>query len=85
MTVWKFVIADPDTPVTMPVGAEILHVAAQHAVVCVWALVDPKAPHEERRLVVAGTGHPIPAERGRFLGTVLLHGGALVFHIWDQP
>ena len=84
MTVWKFVITDPETPVLMPEGAEVLHVATQKGEVCVWALVEPSAPKVERRFVVVGTGHPVPPHRGRFLGTVLLAGGSLVFHIWED-
>lgn len=84
MTVWKFVIADPETPVQMPRGARVLHVAEQRGDVCVWAEVDPSMPLEPRRFVVAGTGHPLPAYRGPFLGTVLLAGGALVYHVWED-
>lgn len=84
MTVWKFVIADPETPVRMPEGAEVLHVAEQRGQVCLWALVEPTARQVDRRFVIAGTGHPLPAHRGRFVGTVLISGGALVFHVWED-
>lgn len=82
--VWKFVIADPETPVRMPEGAEVLHVAEQHGQVCLWALVDPAAMPMDRRFVIVGTGHPLPEHRGRFIGTVLLAGGGLVFHVWED-
>jgi len=84
MTVWKFVIADPETPVRMPEGSEVLHVAEQRGQVCLWALVDPGARLVDRRFVIAGTGHPLPPHCGRFIGTVLLSGGALVFHFWED-
>lgn len=84
MKVWKFVIADPETPVRMPQHATILHVGEQHGQVCIWALVDPTAPQVDRRFVIAGTGHDVPAYRGRFFGTVLLAGGDLVFHVWED-
>lgn len=84
MTVWKFVIADPETPVVMPEGAEVLHVGEQRGSVCIWALVDPAAPKVERRFVVAPTGGIVPPYRGRFLGSVLYAGGALVFHVWED-
>ena len=84
MRVWKFAIGDPESPISLPRGAEILSVAVQRGVVCLWALVDPEQPREDRHLVVAGTGQDVPDERGRFLGTVLLADGDLVFHIWDR-
>lgn len=84
MTVWKFVIEDPETTVSMPKGAKVLHVAEQRGDVCIWAEVDPTMPLEPRRFVVAGTGQMLPVYRGRHLGTVLLAGGALVFHVYED-
>lgn len=84
-TVWKFSIdLGSDEPVLMPKGAQVLHVDNQDGALCVWALVDPHAPKVARGFVVVGTGHPVPAFRGRFLGTVLFAGGALVFHVWED-
>jgi len=82
--VWKFVIEDPETPVSMPARADILHVASQEGKVCIWALVDPSAPKVERRFVVVVTGDSVPPYCGRFHGTVLLHGGTVVLHVWDD-
>lgn len=83
MKVWKFEIADPETPPLMPYGAHVLSVGVQYDKVCVWALVNPLEPVEAHRLVIVPTGETVPG-RGRFLGTVMLHGGALVFHVWDR-
>jgi hypothetical protein len=80
--VWKFEIVDPEAPVAMPYGAVILSVGVQHERVCVWALVAENEPMVARRFVVARTGTPIPGH-GQFIGTVLLHGGDLVFHVWE--
>ena len=81
-TIWKFTLA-PGFGVPMPIGAEVLHAAGQGADVCVWALVDPTAPEERRYFDVYGTGHPMPAEPGRYVGTVHLPG-PLVFHVFDR-
>lgn len=84
MTVWKFVLSPYTQSIYMPDGAQVLSVGAQHQKVCVWALVNPNNPVVPRRFVLAVTGHDVPGH-GRFLGTVILEGGGLVFHIWEAP
>lgn len=48
------------------------------------SLVDPTAPEERRYFDVYGTGHPMPADPGRYLGTAHLDNGALVLHVFDR-
>ncbi|MDZ4250363.1 MAG: hypothetical protein U0990_09770 [Candidatus Nanopelagicales bacterium] len=85
--VWKFAIDSPASAaaIVMPRGAEVLSVGVQHDVICLWALVDPNAPYEARSFRIAGTGHLIldAAETDRFLGTIQLAGGNLIFHVWE--
>ncbi len=81
-TIWKFTL-HPGFAVSMPVGAEVLHAAGQGDEVCIWALVDPTAPKERRRFDVYGTGHPMPADPGRYVGTAHL-SGPLVFHVFED-
>ena len=67
----------------MPVGAEVIHVAEQHGRLCLWASVDPTLTLEERRFRIAGTGHHIRGAIGSHIGSVLLAGGDLVFHVFN--
>ncbi len=86
MSVWKFVLPIDDVvSVQMPARARVLSCGVQHGEVCVWAAVDTTAALVERRFRVAGTGHPLTLidASGPFVGTVMLHGGALVFHVFD--
>ena len=85
IAVWKFEVPIDDlATIDMPSGARLLTVAVQGGSPVLYALVDPSAAKVARRLRVAGTGHPIlPDDAGIYVGTVLLHGGALVFHIFD--
>lgn len=84
LTVWKYPLTLETQPtVEMPVGAEILHVGEQYGRLCLWALVNTSAPTTPRRFLVAGTGHDVPASRGRFIGTALMQDGGLVFHVWE--
>jgi len=93
MTIWKYVLK-PTCELEMPKGAQILSVqtqqqmnvgsGAQSEEVCLWALVDPAQPKETRRFSVFGTGHTVLTDVGmRFLGTVQLELGRLVFHVFE--
>lgn len=70
---------------SLPKGAQVLSVQAQGNKPCLWALVDPDAPTEERQFRFAGTGHSIKEDPGRleFVSTFQTHGGSLVFHIFE--
>jgi hypothetical protein len=82
-TIWKYEIEVTDRfIVNMPVGAKLLAVQTQGGTPYVWAQVDPTARNEARKLCIHGTGHPIGHDYP-FLGTFQLHGGALVFHVFD--
>ena len=83
MKVFKYVFEqglEPDTVISMPEGAELLHVGVQHNRICVWARVNPGAPMVDHHSRMVGTGHD--GADGRYLGTVSFHSGDLVFHIF---
>ena len=48
-----------------------------------WALVDPDAPMESRRIRTYGTGGRVP-DNLEWLGTFQLDGGGLVFHAFEE-
>jgi hypothetical protein len=81
LAVWKFAV-NPFGRTQIVSGAIILHVGAQGDEVCVWALVNPSFPMTEVNIAAYGTGHPVPADPGRFLGTAQMDDG-LVFHLFD--
>ena len=68
----------------MPAGAKILSVQVQLEEVQMWVLVDPSIPHEPREFDVYGTGHLMPSDPGKFIGTFQLEDGALVFHLFER-
>lgn len=66
-------------------GARPLHVAEQRpGCMCLWAQVDTDAPLVLRTLYIFGTGEPWPDDAPPLvhLGSALLHGGSLVFHVF---
>jgi hypothetical protein len=86
---------DELTAVSMPIGAELLHVDKGGTLdpllggnfligsVWLWALVDPEAELEDRYFEVLPTGSSPPA--GRYVGTATPF--PLVWHVWevDEP
>ena len=84
-TVWKFPFEMTDTVrIMMPAGAQLLHLETQHGVPCLWALVDPESEKVRRKFRLAGTGHPLPDDIGRHLGSFQLLEGNLVFHLFEE-
>jgi hypothetical protein len=86
MTIWKFPIeiAGANT-VSMPIGAVILCVQMQRDYPCLWALVDPTAATEPRRFVWVGTGQVLSDPLlSRYIGTVQIMNGRLVFHLFEE-
>lgn len=76
-----------DQLIKIPVGAEILHVDLQFEGIYMWALCDPSGELEERKIVIIGTGHPIPnqvVDKLHHLGTVPMSGGSLIWHIFEE-
>lgn len=82
--IYKYQLALVDRQfVEMPAGSHILSVTEQHGALCLWALVDPSSPPEERVIVIAGTGGPAP-DVLPFIGTVLMAAGNLVWHVFGD-
>lgn len=86
-TIWKFELKTTDNQfIEMPKGAQLLAVQTQFDKPCVWALVNPKAEKEKRCFEIFGTGHTVSSDMGtdrNYIGTYQLHGGSLVFHVFE--
>jgi len=85
--IWKFPIpiTGEKLELTMPVGSEILHIAAQYDVGALWALVDsdPEKIDVVRTFHIFGTGHDVPSELA-YVGTWLVAGGTFVWHLFEE-
>lgn len=86
MTIWKWRLnIDDSVLVQMPEHARILTVQMQAGHPYLWALVDPTQPVVPRYLAWRGTGHAVDDLGGaRYIGTVQMHDGAQVFHLFDR-
>jgi len=65
----------------LPDTAILLHVAEQRGALRLWARVNPDGPQRAWRFVWVPTGGDVPAFAAP-VGTVLLMGGALVYHLF---
>jgi hypothetical protein len=85
-TIWKFEIPVADSfGVGMPMGAEVLCVQVQRGFPHIWAIVDDQEVRSVVRMFcVRGTGHEL-GEVGKYVGTFQVHGGELVFHLFEAP
>lgn len=78
---YKLEITDRQT-LAMPAGAHVLSAGIDpQGAMCLWALVDDTAPHQDRVVAICGTGHPVPFGF-RFVGTVV--SAPFVWHILLQ-
>lgn len=83
--IYKYeVTTEPD--MQLPVGAKILTVGTQDLRVYLWAIVNPQANTETRRISYIGTGHTFSEENRRpeYIGTVHLPEVGLVWHIFEE-
>lgn len=90
--IFRYPIEITGTPhALMPASARVLSVAGERNPgemgelnLDVWALVAPSDTNVvKREFRIVGTGHPVPTDCGRFIGTVLTHRGALVWHVFE--
>ena len=87
-TIYKYSLrVGPLSHVPMPVGAKVLCAKTQgDCDICLWAIVDTAANYEYRCFCVIGTGESIPRSDGttlKFIDTVLLFGGKVVYHVFE--
>ena len=82
--IWKYECpSQGEFSLRMPEGAKVISVHAQNEKPCIWAIVDPEKPIENRRFCLHGTGHLVTLGVDQFIGTVMLEGGALVVHLFE--
>ncbi len=81
-TIHKFKVTS-NMVLGIPADARILHVAAQRESAYMWILLDKQAPCVERKFEAYGTGHILPDDPGEFVGSVAVHGGDFIFHVFE--
>jgi hypothetical protein len=84
--VLRFEVPVDDRWHTLSSPGRVLHVAArQPDMVELWTVVNGDNNGViERQFRVFGTGHPLPDEPMRHVGTTVAAGGALVWHCFER-
>jgi len=84
-SIYKYLLVPSDEIwVDMPPDSEVLSVGVQNGEMFLWAKVDDSSDRTQGyRFFVRGTGHPLTGEEGRFIGTVQMRGGSLIFHVFE--
>lgn len=82
-TIFKWPLQPGRNEVPMPAEARALTVQVQGDFLCLCVLIDPAHFDERRVFYVYGTGHPLARDPGEYVATVQMHGGALVWHVFD--
>lgn len=79
--IFKWALAMDDfQSIEVPNDTEFLTVQTQYDQPQVWGICTPEAPKKSVSIRIAGTGHPINHDLGKYLGTFQMRGGSLIFH-----
>lgn len=83
--VWKLELRAGLNDYDLPQYAELLRVATQHGVPCLWFKCDPALYYKtKRRLLLTGTGHEFEDARLVHVGTMFTDvAGTFVFHVFE--
>ena len=86
MKVLKYQLKLTDEPQVfhIPVGGKVLTTQVQYDVICIWVLCDDTDKLDERSFYVRGTGHHVPNQGLRYVGTVQQMDGRFVWHIFED-
>ncbi len=64
---------------------QVLNVDTQLGEPCIWCLCDTKEELQDRKILVIGTGNPMPLlSKDNYLGSYMLYNGNLVFHVFVE-
>lgn len=80
---YKIEVID-EQDIQIPNGAEILSVTEQYGDIVLYANVDSEADLIPYHISIRGTGHNAVGLKHKFLGTVKLVDGALMFHVFGE-
>jgi hypothetical protein len=88
--IYKYKIT-PKGTLWIPKDSTILKVHEQHGELCMWVEIEhdfvDKGKFEERFIEIFTTGMPFTEDMGverKFIDTVFINGGELVFHIYER-
>ena len=82
--IWKYEIPiESWFTLEMPMGAKIHTFQTQGDEAHIWAIVEPGREIVKRCFVILATGQEFIESPGKYLGTVQVYGGQLVWHLFE--
>lgn len=89
-SIYKYDILEANRGIIEGPITKILYVGEQHGSIKVWAEVDTSKPNRKFQIMPIGTGWALDPANGNecvldshtYLGTVMIAGGNLVFHVY---
>ncbi len=70
--------------IEVPKCSTILCVNKQKGTVCIWYECDTDFPLENRIIYCFGTGHKMPNDDMKYIGTILTAAENFVFHFYEK-
>lgn len=87
MKAYKYTLGPPSrglVEIMLPRERKFLHLAEQHGGLSVWYLVDPDDEPDQRvTFHKCFTGEPVMRSKVEHRGTLLLHDGLVVVHVFE--
>jgi hypothetical protein len=80
--IYKYELKPGYLKIEMPIDAKILHVDEQLGNICIWAEVNLEHATEVVSFEVVSTGKIMESKFRKYLGTVKLYNGSLIFHVF---
>lgn len=81
--IFKYQIGIDTNILDMPKGSKVLSVHSQYGKVVLYAEVDDTQVLTKRKYIIYGTGHEfVHNDEYDYVGTVITHNDALVWHIY---
>ena len=85
ITIWKYEIPIEDNfSIEMPFNCKILSFQVQKDNPMIWCQVDTNRPLTKRVFRLCGTGHELENSHWKFIGTIQIHNGDLIFHLFEK-
>lgn len=84
-TIWKYHVPIEDNfTIEMPFNSKILSFQLQKTTLTIWCLVDTDRPLNKRQFRLCGTGHELENRWWKFIGTVQILNGDIVYHLFEK-
>jgi hypothetical protein len=81
-TIYKYPLVVGYNGISLPLGAEVVHIAEQYGQLQMWVEHDLNRPLTQRQFNVYGTGHWIHNDNEQHLATVIVDD--FVWHVYEN-